>query len=462
MNAEELNREGTSLLSRGDLAGAIATFDKALGADSIRQPHRIYYNRGTARHLTGDVRGALEDFDRAIGASRGFAEAYNNRGMTRQAMGDLNGALADFEEAIRLVPEYAEAHNNRGTIAVARGNLAAALADFTRAISIDPLHHRAHNNRGIVLQAQGNLPGALAEFDRALYIDPNYAEAWGNRGIARQQMAFARNPSRERAFTDEPDEPATRSDLSDAIADFTRAIELTPRPAAASALHNRGAARHAGGDLTGALADFSEALAIDPAHAITYVNRGTVHKALGELTAARADLDRAIELLPRQSAAAAYHNRGGVRVLQKEIFGAVADYNIALEIEPRLMVAWLSRGNARYHQRDPKAFLDHLYVLAVAPALGVEELLAMFVADAQKDAAALLRNCDRHLRINPHDVTALCRRGFSRLVLNRDTELAERDLEKAYSLCPDLRAPLAPLAEAARRWGRERAGPIAQ
>src|ERR1700691_2405673 len=94
MNAEELNREGTSLLSRGDLAGAIAIFDKALGADSIHQPHRIYYNRGTARHLAGDVRGALEDFDRAVGASRGFAEAYNNRGMTRQALGDLNGALA--------------------------------------------------------------------------------------------------------------------------------------------------------------------------------------------------------------------------------------------------------------------------------------------------------------------------------------------------------------------------------
>jgi hypothetical protein len=53
------------------------------------------------------------------------------------------------------------------------------------------------------------------------------------------------------------------------------------------------------------------------------------------------------------------------------------------------------------------------------------------------------------LRINPNDVTALCRRGFSRLILNTDLDDARRDLEKAFELCPQMRDPLKPLVEAA-------------
>jgi tetratricopeptide (TPR) repeat protein len=451
--ADELNLQGTARLSKGDLAGAIADYGDALRVSPRQHAARIYYNRGTARHLAGDIRGALDDFDQAIAISSDFAEAYNNRGMTRQLQGNLPGALADFEQAIVISPAYAEAYNNRGTARSAGGDRSGALADFSRAIELDPRHYRAHNNRAIVLQSQGDLSGALADFNRAIALHPSYAEAYGNRGIARQEIAHQRNPIRPRAFIDHDLPAPVRSDMADVIADFDRAVELTPRPAAAPAYHNRGAARQLQGDLAGALADFNEALAIDPAHSPTYANRGTAHKALGDLTAARADLDRAVELTPRATAAAAYHNRGGVRVLQNDFAGAVADYNIALEIDPDLTVAYLSRGNARYHLREPGAFLDHRHALLTAPALAVEEMLHMFVDDLKKDPAALLRNCEKHLRINRGDVTAMLRRGVALLVLHRDLEQARLDLARGFELAPEMKQPLTPLVDAAAAYG---------
>ncbi|HEY4328354.1 MAG TPA: tetratricopeptide repeat protein [Phycisphaerae bacterium] len=425
-------------LAASDFSAAIAAFDQAIAFCADEDAAMLYYNRGTARHLLADFPGALADFDRAIQIKPDFAQAWNNRGMSHQTLGNLAAALYDFQQALALDPAYTQALNNRGMVRRSTADLSGALADFTHAIALSPRYAEAFNNRGIVHQAMGNLPQALADFDQAILLQPSYAQAYSNRGTAKHDLAEQRHPSHLRAFADHSVISPARHDLADAIADFDHALQLSPRAASASIHHNRGAARQAQGDLPGALADFDHALAIDPLHAPTLVNRGTARKAASDLPGARADLDRALELTPRPSAAPVYHNRGGIRVLQNDFTGAIDDYNQALAIDPNLIVAYISRGNARYHQRDPLAFTDHWYALRTSPTLAAREIIQMIADDLHRDSVAVFRNCEKHLRLNRQDITAYFRRGLSKLLLDPTSQDAQTDLSQILKLEPNL------------------------
>src|SRR5262249_34320334 len=85
---------------------------------------------------------------------------------------------------------------------------------------------------------------------------------------------------------------------------------MNPLPDAA-AYKARGNERLDKGDLDGALADYTEAIARDPALAAAYFNRALVLQQQGDLDAALADLDRVLELSPAD--AEAYCVRGEVR-----------------------------------------------------------------------------------------------------------------------------------------------------
>ena len=80
-----------------------------------------------------------------------------------------------------------------------------------------------------------------------------------------------------------------------AIADYTQALVINPR--LALAYTNRGLAYHDKGQYDQALADYEEALAINPSDAEAYTNRGFVYMVnLGNKTKACADWKRACEL----------------------------------------------------------------------------------------------------------------------------------------------------------------------
>ena len=64
-----------------------------------------------------------------------------------------------------------------------------------------------------------------------------------------------------------------------AIADFTEAIRLDPK--SASAFNRRGLAYRRWGDLARAIDDYTQAITINPIYALAYNNRGYVYEAQG-------------------------------------------------------------------------------------------------------------------------------------------------------------------------------------
>ncbi|HWE37328.1 MAG TPA: tetratricopeptide repeat protein [Isosphaeraceae bacterium] len=351
--------------------------------------------RGIARLVSGDRAGALADFSEAIDIDPSCPEAYNNRGVTRHAGNDLAGALADFDRALEIAPRFAEAYNNRGAVRRALGDLDGAIADLDRAIELNSRYVEAFNNRGDARLASGDLDGAIADFDRALESRPDYAEALNNRGAARR----------------------ARGDLGGAVADFDRAL--------------RGA--RGGG-----------------ASAATYHNRGLARRDLGDHAGAIADLTESLMRTPPGSSSAVFHDRGVARHALGDFAGAIADYSRAIELDPRLCVAYISRGNARFHRRDAAAGLDYWVAFAIDAPFTAGEIVRLIAVDLRRDPEAVLTNCRKHLRINPADSVAYARRALCLLLQGKDEE-AKADLDEVLRLCPEWKPHVDRLVVAARR-----------
>jgi tetratricopeptide (TPR) repeat protein len=102
-----------------------------------------YLARGLDRHVAGDLAGAMADYDRAIagfGDRQSRAMAHLMRGNVRRDRGDLAGAIADYDQAIACHPGQAGAHLHRAEAREEMGDREGARADYemVRALSADP------------------------------------------------------------------------------------------------------------------------------------------------------------------------------------------------------------------------------------------------------------------------------------------------------------------------------------
>jgi tetratricopeptide (TPR) repeat protein len=85
--------------------------------------------------------------------------------------------------------------------------------------------------------------------------------------------------------------------LDDAIADYDEAIRLNPGDALA--FRKRGVARAAKGDYDGAIADYDQAIRINPQYASAYYRRALARRAKGDLRGAIADARHGGLLAPK-------------------------------------------------------------------------------------------------------------------------------------------------------------------
>ena len=128
------------------------------------------------------------------------------------------------------------------------------------------------------------------------------------------------------------------ADFRGAIAKFTESIEIRET---AMAYLERGNAHNNLGEAQQALADWNQALRIDPNLAAAYTARGTYRRVSGDLPRALADLDRSLQIAPSVDA---YYQRGQVKHTMGDYQQAVSDYSDAIALRREAPYVYLARS----------------------------------------------------------------------------------------------------------------------
>ena len=144
-----------------------------------------------------------------------------------------------------------------------------------------------------------------------------------------------------------------QKDDDQSFAACTKIIDDTASAAAdrAAALISRGRAWHdVKHDYDHAIADYSQAISLDPDNSVAFYDRGVDWRAKGNDTSAIADYDEAIRLNPKYEYA--YVNRGLAWHSKGNDDRAIADYDQAARLDPKDADAYYYRGDAWYAKGD--------------------------------------------------------------------------------------------------------------
>jgi tetratricopeptide (TPR) repeat protein len=218
------DRIGDILQAQGDLAGALAAYQRSMDIRArlaASDPSNTGWQRdlsvshnkiGDILQAQGNLAGALAAYQRSMDIAerlaasdpsntewqRDLSVSHEKIGEILQAQGNLAGALAAYQRSMDIRARLAASdpsntgwqrdlsvsHERIGEILQAQGDLAGALAAYQRSMDIrarlgasDPSNTEwqrdlsiSHNKIGDILQAQGNLAGALAAYQRGMDI----------------------------------------------------------------------------------------------------------------------------------------------------------------------------------------------------------------------------------------------------------------------------------------------------
>ena len=170
-------------------------------------------------------------------------------------------------------------------------------------------------------------------------LQPDDASLYRRRGLAHARMQahdkadrrFHRGVSLRAAQPRGPRQPRPGScpaqEYDQAIADYTEAIHLNPRDEAL--YYNRGNAHCCKADYEPAIADYTEAVRLDPRNAWAFGNRGKTHAMRGDLAKAIADFTRVLHLDPKNVRARWDRAQSYAQLGQYD--KALADYDAAVQ-----------------------------------------------------------------------------------------------------------------------------------
>ena len=192
--------------------------------------------------------------------------------------GDFGQAIEVLNEAAHILPNDPAVYLERSNIYSDLGQYDLALRDVNKAISLvnnDPYRASSYNNRANIWKRIGDYDKSLADYGVAIRLAPKSPKYYANRGEARRLAG----------------------NLALALQDQNRAIELyAGGPGVALGLVFRGDTLRYLGETERALADYNEAIRVEPAFAPAYTGRGLTYERAGDLVRAKTEFETALSV----------------------------------------------------------------------------------------------------------------------------------------------------------------------
>ena len=299
------------------------------------------------------------------------------------------GDLAELEQASRALtvkyPASDFAWSVLGTALQAQGKDAFEALHNTAALA--PLDAEAHGNLGMAWQERGDLGQAVASYTRALELNPDFVEAHGN--LAAALLAQGEFELAEQASLH----------------------ALTLRPDYVKALVNLGDVQQAMARHQDAVASYEQALVLQPGSAGTYLNLGNAQQDLQQWQAAIVSYRAALHLAPHMTMVHA--NLAAALRESGDLGNAIAAYRQAIAGDPGNAELYHRLGQTLQSQHRPDdAIAAYQQALALtsdfAPALTSLSLLQC----RQKNYVAAIDCGRRVVALLPRDAQACCHLGI--------------------------------------------------
>ena len=203
-------------------------------------------------------------------------------------------------------------------------------------------------------------------------------------------------------------------------------------PTDANGYYSQGLAFAEQGDYRGALANYEQAIKLDPNYAEAYVGRGVAYSNLGEKQKAIDDYSQAIKLNPNY--AAAYNNRGLAYSNLGEKQKAIDDYNQAIKLNPNYANAYNNRGIVYYNLGEKqKAIDDYNQAIKLNPNLAQAYNNRGVAYSDLGEKQKAIDDYNQAIKLNPNYADAYYGRGNTRSQLD-NKEGAIQDFQKAAEL----------------------------
>jgi tetratricopeptide (TPR) repeat protein len=464
----------------GDLDGAIADFSHAIQISPTNPSS--YTGRGEAKTKKGDLEGAVADYERVVALDPQYADVYANRDKPKPIDNNLDKDIAFLTDAIATISKYPQRklygiYDGRADAESEKGDLNAAIADYDKSISLNPTCAASFISRASAKEKKGDLKGALVDDDQGVTLDSKNATYYITRGelkihqrdfdgaISDFTQATVLVPTEfddtnTSAYIDRGLAKHEKGDLKGAIADYVQAIsppreadtgmkyimadadkKIAANPSDPWALAGRANTKALTGDLTGAIADYTQAIALDPnntkqANAYFYGSRAELEEKNNNPIGATNDLNKAINLAPKS--ADSYWKRGQWKEKQGNSVEAIADFDQAIELDSKKVQFYASRADAKFHQNDlTGAIADYDQAIAMDSKSARLYTSRGQVKDKKGDADSAVADYTQAIALDPQDGHAYAYRGRAKATTG-DWDGAISDCDKALEWTPSL------------------------
>ncbi len=165
------NDLGDVLYGQGDLAGAIAAYEKALAADETLASAQN--NLGVALLAAGRAQDARLHFQQAAALNPGAAAPLYNLGDAHLALGQLDLAAQAYARAYELAPWMLDARARWAGIAAIQGRKDEARRIWSDLLTLQPGQALANQGLGMLAVWQNHPAEALPYLEAARAADPN-------------------------------------------------------------------------------------------------------------------------------------------------------------------------------------------------------------------------------------------------------------------------------------------------
>jgi tetratricopeptide (TPR) repeat protein len=294
---------GNLLQRRDDLPGAEKAYRKTIQFKA--DYWEAFYNLGVVLAQLDRPDEALAAQRRALALNPAWLPSKVQAGAMLLRKGDYPEALLLLDAAIAARPDSFDAHYYRGLVLAEQTRLTEAAAAQTRAAAIAPARFESHLALGHVLARDGREENALAAYRRALEADPGHLPAHRAFNDLAWEMgldiwALGTHALARAKLGDRPDLLLSEAQLRLRFRDGAAAEALLERAQkqdgeSAPIAHARGRALALQERFTEAAAQFSRAIAAEPAAvphrhelAVTLLKDGRPDAARAALTEAEA------------------------------------------------------------------------------------------------------------------------------------------------------------------------------